>query len=811
MALTNNWENSCRLCSEQKSEMLPIFGEEGLQRKVAQKLRACLPVMVYKTDPLPKQICQFCAARLDDAYEFREYCLNVYKSMHIKLLTLRESESVQIFLDAMRNSPDPCQVQLCKEKSRAPPPLVPLPATLPIESPSTPVNFMDTVQSNSCIEPLPELPCEVQIKEEPTDAILKDDIATEDLPDFERSSRSIFDETGSMEDNNILLEDRLNDPQNGKSNTKREEKRTSILEQVLTGSLTLNDRKELKPRVGLSSQWWCSPCNNYYRTKESLMKHMNLNCPRKYTCKTCNSVFETVEDLAKHEGSDHLKIILDFEKSLKSCNQCDREFVSWEMLRHHRLRDHQSTTSVLGSNTWCPLCNRFFPNAELYEVHKMLHEPESLSQSSILPTISVPPVEELQRELKRDHFAECVKSLTCPTCGKVCTQQSALSNHMRTHEPKKYKCETCGRSFGLFIRLAAHRLSEHNQQPVMTPVMASVEQEEALNAEREAREAREARTRGRTRTYSEIVEDNGVPIDGQPSAKRNSQLNSSGSKNVARCGICSQWFSDHTTMLTHLQTHSDSYVYKSFSCRVCKKSFKEKWQLLRHEVSHKRGSLTVHSCSTCNKTFTDKAQHKAHVATHIVDKTYHCPKCNKIFFKELSLMAHQCPGKPLFGKRSASQKSQSQFSTSKNRYKCSKCSATFTNSQSRNSHMRVHTEAHAMMQVKKQELKKELGMESMPKLSPESSPGTSMLLEPKVEIKEESTPTPVKRTLIRTPGGYRCGVCQSPFVLRELAVAHLRSAHPVMPYQCPYCKKRFTTQYTFTHHIKTDHPDESEK
>lgn len=58
---------------------------------------------------------------------------------------------------------------------------------------------------------------------------------------------------------------------------------------------------------------------------------------------------------------------------------------------------------------------------------------------------------------------------------------------------------------------------------------------------------------------------------------------------------------------------------------------------------------------------------------------------------------------------------------------------------------------------------------------------------------------------------YRCGVCQSPFVSRELAIAHLRSAHPVMPYQCPYCKKRFTTQYTFTHHIRTEHPDEPEK
>ena len=117
MAVPNKWENACRLCSEEKNEMLSIFGNEGVQRKVAQKLRACLPVLVYKTDPLPKQICQFCAARLDDVYEFREYCLSVYKSMHLKLLAYKNIESVQIYLEAMKNSPDPCQAQLWREKA----------------------------------------------------------------------------------------------------------------------------------------------------------------------------------------------------------------------------------------------------------------------------------------------------------------------------------------------------------------------------------------------------------------------------------------------------------------------------------------------------------------------------------------------------------------------------------------------------------------------------------------------------------------------------------------------------------------------
>lgn len=71
---------------------------------------------------------------------------------------------------------------------------------------------------------------------------------------------------------------------------------------------------------------------------------------------------------------------------------------------------------------------------------------------------------------------------------------------MRTHEPKKHQCDICGRFFGLYIRLATHKMTEHNQG--MMPVMTSIEQEEALNAEREAREAR---SRGKTRSYEEVI------------------------------------------------------------------------------------------------------------------------------------------------------------------------------------------------------------------------------------------------------------------------------------------------------------------
>ncbi|XP_076619124.1 uncharacterized protein LOC143340737 isoform X1 [Colletes latitarsis] len=809
MAVPNKWENACRLCSEEKNEMLSIFGNEGVQRKVAQKLRACLPVLVYKTDPLPKQICQFCAARLDDVYEFREYCLSVYKSMHLKLLSYKNIESVQIYLDAMKNSPDPCQVQLWREKARAPPPLVPLPASLPVECPSAPTDISQE-HPNACIESLPEVPCEVEIKEMNTESILETNV-------------NIYNDKGKLYKTDAVVEDNTNsskeenDDSQQEVEVKREEKRTSILEQVLMGRVTMNDRNDLNSKEKLSSKWWCAPCNSYYKTKESLVKHMQLHCPRKYTCRKCSMCFELVEDLAKHEATSHLKVTVDFYRSDKDCDQCDRQFVSWEMLKQHRLRDHLGQAIEIGTNTWCSLCNRFFPSVEAYQNHTQLHEVSNhtlakTAQSADQQVVTILKTEEPSKEAKREHFVEATKSLTCPTCGKVCTQQSALSNHMRTHEPKRHKCDICGRSFGLFIRLAAHRMSEHSQQPTMSPVTASVEQEEALNAEREAREARVARTRTRTRTYSEMMERTDIPNHDEPSAKNNASLNTSAFKNVARCGICLQWFSDHTTMLTHLQTHSDNYTCKNFTCHICKKSFKEKWQLFRHEMSHKRNeSVPMYVCSVCNKSFTDKSTYKIHQKTHIVDKTYHCSKCNKIFFKEVSMLTHQCTADTLFGKKGVPSKSLEKtgpLGTGK-RYKCSKCNASFSSFQSKNSHMRIHMEGlHTT--VRKHEIQAEMEEEAMPKLSPQTSVEYAMPIEPKVEISEESTPAPVKRTLIRTTGGYRCGVCQSPFVLRELAVAHLRSAHPLMPYQCPYCKKRFTTQYTFTHHIKTDHLDEHE-
>lgn len=79
------------------------------------------------------------------------------------------------------------------------------------------------------------------------------------------------------------------------------------------------------------------------------------------------------------------------------------------------------------------------------------------------------------------------------------------------------------------------------------------------------------------------MEENDCHIKDRP-IKRSAFLNSNTSKNAVRCGICLQWLSNRTEMISHLQTHSDSYLPKNFRCGVCTKTFQEKWQLTRHGV-----------------------------------------------------------------------------------------------------------------------------------------------------------------------------------------------------------------------------------
>lgn len=147
--------------------------------------------------------------------------------------------------------------------------MVPLSSVgLPPDDSVTLINQINQDQlQNVCLETLSELPCEVEIKEMNTDSILDDETTIYEPLKKKHMLSEMFDTNMQTKTDIVSIFDADEENAIFKTDyqTKKEEKRTSILEQVLTGNLTMNNHQKLQPRAKLTSEWWCAPCNSYYR------------------------------------------------------------------------------------------------------------------------------------------------------------------------------------------------------------------------------------------------------------------------------------------------------------------------------------------------------------------------------------------------------------------------------------------------------------------------------------------------------------------------------------------------------------------
>lgn len=62
----------CRLCSRMNRFVVHIYGDEGLQMQLAQKINIYLPITVSPNDPLPKTVCIQCIDSLEAQHELME-------------------------------------------------------------------------------------------------------------------------------------------------------------------------------------------------------------------------------------------------------------------------------------------------------------------------------------------------------------------------------------------------------------------------------------------------------------------------------------------------------------------------------------------------------------------------------------------------------------------------------------------------------------------------------------------------------------------------------------------------------------------
>ncbi|XP_074032895.1 uncharacterized protein isoform X2 [Leptinotarsa decemlineata] len=100
MEVSEKLDCSCRLCDETSEKMFGIFekNEEGIQ--ILQLIKECLPIIIYRTDPLSKQICESCYYNLNSLSAFKKNALKTADNQKDKLKTDSDPDDrdVQLFL-----------------------------------------------------------------------------------------------------------------------------------------------------------------------------------------------------------------------------------------------------------------------------------------------------------------------------------------------------------------------------------------------------------------------------------------------------------------------------------------------------------------------------------------------------------------------------------------------------------------------------------------------------------------------------------------------------------------------------------------
>ncbi|XP_070404250.1 zinc finger protein OZF-like [Nothobranchius furzeri] len=190
------------------------------------------------------------------------------------------------------------------------------------------------------------------------------------------------------------------------------------------------------------------------------------------------------------------------------------------------------------------------------------------------------------------------KLFSCDFCGKVFSQKSTLTNHIRVHTGEKpFACELCGQRFSRKTNLNRHTRGHTGQKPFSCEICAQ-------------------RFTQKAHLNSHI----GLHAGHKPFA----------------CEFCGQRFSRKTTLSKHIRVHTGQ---KPFACEFCEQKFSQKTHLNTHMRVHT--GQKPFACEFCGQKFSQKTSLNNHMRVHTGQKPFACEFCEQRFSQKANLNRHR--------------------------------------------------------------------------------------------------------------------------------------------------------------------------
>ncbi|OAD58141.1 Zinc finger protein Xfin [Eufriesea mexicana] len=663
MESRERYQELCRLCASYDAVKMDIFGQEGKNRQLVDKIQACLPFKIAEDDRLPKSLCYRCMYNLENFYDFRTACVNAVALLERCLSPSESNGNVTTTLMCCNDS------EFFKGRK-----------SIPVLIPEAPI-----VNPNAALGTPPRLNSDGEADHETEEII--DNSGTDEATIVDDS------EDRHSEEYEMDMETNPSDFLEMTSIVTEEPEESELRHQELSSNLPEHTSQQHEVYV-------CSLCNKAFSSKGHLSLHARIHvgagdvigekvltddhtsykrpyqcdlCHKSYstakhrwghvstthrghpavTCGYCSRIYSTRTNLEEHIKSRHAGLPAPTEVPLNNayrpenrcqCNACGKICTdAMELNLHGRIctegqrldvpgkneiRDNKVMDSSEVSSTGSDDDGKDYRSAEA----KLAKNP----QLTILKQ-ALTKGDSLKRDFEDKFTTNCkpkklpktehtdiqsIKKWYCESCPQCFASVENLKEHEAIHDvDKPFICILCKKDFALKSSLSRHIQMLHGVDPC-----SIVESDKCLKkiVSQNWNESMDLDLY-EGKTSSEF------PLSPETNAE-NEEDHESGQENLIEietvfvCEICTRDFNDRASLWLHIRaTHKE---FAAFACGVCLKICADNTQLLNHVNMYHGGSKLLlseqrrYSCTICGRQHDSRKKLIAHVSIHNVDPNY---------------------------------------------------------------------------------------------------------------------------------------------------------------------------------------------
>ncbi|VVC87815.1 unnamed protein product [Leptidea sinapis] len=429
----DDFSNVCRICAVKTHSIIPVFGKEGIDLMLADKINNYLPIKILEQDLLPVVVCEQCCSAVQAWHELVECCVQAEHSLR-KRLTWAFSRMKRAGTTDIDEKTLTAEASKCVLNSE----------TLTTDHFVNETNDDDSfdIDNSDEDEPLSKIVAKNSSASYRRlyDALVqfRDHLAN----DHKRDCSDLTESSSSEEDNTMELDvDKYDD-------LSKHNKRRDRLDDTMR--LELN---KAQTRVNGKVYYECTVCGKKLSAPHTYIFHKMIHTgERSSVCHVCGKTFRAPNGLQRHLVETHERI------KRYVCVLCSKIFVNSQNLRQH-MRIHTGERPYV-----CSQCGKRFRQSGSLHVHLKTHSdlfPFTCTECGAHFRLrSGLSKHQLKHTGERPH--------SCETCGKGFRQKHELNNHALTHsDAKPYACTVCGATFRQRRALRHHikRLHETKDIP----------------------------------------------------------------------------------------------------------------------------------------------------------------------------------------------------------------------------------------------------------------------------------------------------------------------------------------------------------